>query len=110
MEEDPSPRETVNSKPCRMPGIPACPQNSAHTDQPSAASVPMDTRVSIVAAPCRAFVQAALWNGKAPQTTTGDASVSDSHCQLSNCRAGTMAIRTTGTESTSDTYRRCRSD
>ena len=43
--------------------------------------VPTEIRVSIVAAPCRRLVQAALWNGQAPQTTTGAARVSDSHCQ-----------------------------
>jgi hypothetical protein len=65
--------------------------------------------VSIVAAPWRRFVQAARWNGHAPHTTTGAASVSDSHCQEVNCSAGTIAIATTGTVRTADTISRCRS-
>ncbi len=91
-----------------MPGMPASPKNSAHSDQPNAASVPTETSVSMVAAPCRALVQAARWNGHPPQTTTGAARVSESHCQLSNCAAGTMASRTTGTASSAETSRRCR--
>ncbi len=69
----------------------------------------METRVSMVAAPCRALVQAARWKGSAPQTTTGAASVRESHCQLSNWRAGTIASSTTGTERVSETSSRCRS-
>jgi hypothetical protein len=60
----------------------------------------------MVAAPCRAFVQAARWKGRPPQTTTGAARVSESHCQLSNCRAGTIARRITGTARTAETARR----
>ncbi|HEX5994313.1 MAG TPA: hypothetical protein VFY84_04135 [Jiangellales bacterium] len=48
------------------PGVPAVPRNSAHTDQPSAASVPTEISVSIVAAPWRRFVHAARWNGAPP--------------------------------------------
>ena len=40
--------------------------------------------------PCRSAVRAARWNGQAPQVTTGAARVSASHCQPSNCRAGTI--------------------
>jgi Cu+-exporting ATPase len=47
-------------------------------------ATPTETKVSMVAAPCRALVTAARWNGSAPQTTTGEASVRASHCQLSN--------------------------
>ncbi len=65
MFEEPSERAMVNSKPCRIPGMPASPKNSAHSDQRNAAPVPSETRVSMVAAPCRALVQAALWNGQA---------------------------------------------
>ena len=93
-----------------MPAIPAVPHNSAYSDQPSAARVPIDTRVSIVAVPWRRLVHAALWNGHAPQTTTGAARVNDIHCQLVNCSAGTMAIAITGALSTSDTNNRCRND
>ncbi len=91
-----------------MPGMPASPRNSAHRDQPNAASVPRATSVSMVAAPCRAFVQAARWKGSPPQTTTGAARVSESHCQLSNWRAGTIASRTTGTARAAETARRRR--
>ena len=93
----PSVRAMVSSNGCVMPGMPAVPKNSAYSDQPNAASVPTETSVSMVAAPCRRFVQAARWNGQAPQMTTGAASVSESHCQYSNCRAGTIAIAMTGT-------------
>ncbi len=102
-------REMVRSKPCRMPGMPAWPKNRAHSDQAKAASVPTETRVSMVAAPCRALVQAALWKGRPPQMTTGAARVSESHCQLSNCRAGTIESRTTGRASAPETSSRCRS-
>ncbi len=47
-----------------MPGVPALPRNSAHSDQPKAAAVPTEIRVSIVAAPCRALVNAARWKGQ----------------------------------------------
>ena len=56
-----------------MPGVPASPKNSAHTDQPNAASTPTEMSVSIVAAPWRRFAQAALWNGQAPHVATGAA-------------------------------------
>ena len=35
----------------------------------------------MVALAWRKLSQAARWNGHAPQTTTGAASVSDNHCQ-----------------------------
>src|SRR5689334_2966582 len=91
-----------------MPVTPASPQNRAYSDHPYAASVPTETRVSIVVAPWRALTQAARWNGSAPQTTTGDASVSESHCQLSNCQAGTIASRITGMLSSAETTSRSR--
>ena len=59
-----------------MPGVPAVPKNSAYTDHANADSVPTEINVSMVAAPCRRFVQAARWNGRPPQTTTGAARVS----------------------------------
>ena len=46
----------------------------------------------MVAAPWRRLSQVARWNGHAPHVTTGAASTSESHCQLRNCRAGTMAM------------------
>ena len=106
----PSDRAMVSSNGCVIPGSPAVPRNSAYSDQPKAASVPSDTRVSMVAAPCRALVQAARWNGAPPQTTTGAARVSDSHCQYSNCSAGIIAIAITGTVSAVATSSRRRSD
>ncbi len=62
----PSVRAMVSSKGWVIPGMPAVPKNSAHSDQPSAARVPIEMRVSMVAAPCRRFVQAARWKGSAP--------------------------------------------
>ena len=59
--------------------------------------MPIDTRVSMVAAPCRAFTAAARWNGQAPQVTTGVVSARASHCQYRNCSGGTMASSRTGT-------------
>ena len=64
----------------------------------------------MVAAPWRRLVHAARWNGNAPQTTTGADRVSESHCQWSNCSAGTMASTTTGTVSSADTTSRWRSE
>ncbi len=96
----PSLRAMVSSKGCVMPGVPAVPKNSAHSDHRNAAEVPTEISVSMVAAPCRALVKAALWKGQAAYVTTGAASVSDSHCQYSNCSAGTIAIAMTGTAST----------
>ena len=92
-----------------MPAMPASPMNSAYSDHAKAASTPSEISVSIVAAPWRRFAQAARWNGHAPHTTTGAASVSDSHCQLSNCSGGIIAIASTGSISASETSRRCRS-
>ena len=65
--------------------------------------------MSIVAVACLRLTQAARWNGHAPQTTTGAASVSDSHCQLSNCSGGIIAIASTGNVSASEISSRCRS-
>jgi hypothetical protein len=90
------------------PGAPARPRNSAYTDQPNAASVPTDTRVSIDAAARVRFAAAARWNGSAPQTTTGAASVSDAHCHDGNCSAGTIAVATTGRVSAAHTRSRVR--
>ncbi len=83
--------------------------NSAYSDQPKAASTPTEISVSIVAVACLRFAHAARWNGRAPQTTTGAASVSDSHCQLSNCSGGIIAIASTGSVSASEISSRCRS-
>ncbi len=71
--------------------------------------VPTEISVSMVAEPCRRLVNAALWKGHPAYTTTGAASVSDSHCQYSNWSAGTMAIATTGTASVTAVINRCRS-
>ena len=64
--------------------------------------------VSIVAAPWRALVQAAWWNGNAPHTTTGEAKVSASHCQLVNCSGGIMESSSTGRPRTAETINRSR--
>ena len=50
-----------------------------------------------MAAAWRTLSQAARWNGHAAHVTTGAASVSDSHCQASNCSAGIIDSATTGT-------------
>lgn len=92
-----------------MPVVPASPKNRAYSDHPKAARTPTLTRVSMVAAPWRALTHAARWNGSAPQTATGAASVRASHCQFGNCRTGTIESTTTGTASTADTTRRRRS-
>ena len=62
----------------------------------------------MVAAPCLRLAHVARWNGRPPQTTTGAARVSESHCQSVNWRAGTIAIATTGTERIAETTRRVR--
>src|SRR5699024_1061991 len=102
----PSDGAIVSSKGWVIPGVPAVPRNSAYSDHSSATDVPIEMSVSIVAAPWRRFVQAALWNGHAPQTITGAASVRDSHCQYVNCRAGIIDIAMTGTVSTTEPTRR----
>ncbi len=91
-----------------MPGTPAVPRKSAYSDHANAASVPMEISVSIVAEPCRRLRHAARWNGSAPHTTTGAASVSAAHCQYSNCSHGDIDIATTGTDSTRLTSSRVR--
>src|ERR1700759_2548349 len=93
----PSERPMVSSKGWVMPGWPAVPKNRAHTDHRNAADVPTEIRVSMVAAPCRALVQAARWKGQAAYVTTGAVRVSESHCQYANWRAGTIDIAITGT-------------
>ncbi len=65
--------------------------------------------VSIVAVACLRFAHAARWNGSAPHTTTGEASVSASHCQLSNCSAGTIDTSSTGSDRTPEMMSRRRS-
>lgn len=86
-----------------MPAIPAVPQNTVSTDQPSTASVLIEIGVSIVAMPWRRLVHAASWNGDQSPTTTGAARVSESHCQLVNSSTGAMAMAIGGTLSTSAT-------
>ena len=46
------------------------------------------------------FFQAARWNGqRAPEHDRASRAASDSHCQLSNCSAGIIAISSTGSDS-----------
>jgi hypothetical protein len=66
--------------------------------------------VSMVAAPWRRLVHAALWNGHAPHTITGAASASDAHCQYVNCNGGIIAIAMTGTVRMIEMIRRRRSE
>ena len=42
------------------------------------------------------------WNGHAAHVTTGVARTRETHCQPSNCSAGTMASTTTGRERSTD--------
>src|SRR3954451_21413914 len=99
----------VSSKGWVMPGSPAPPNSSAYSDQPNAASTPIEMSVSMVAAPWRRLVQAAVWNGQAPHTATGAASASEIHCQYVNWKAGTIASAMTGTVSSALTINRSRS-
>ena len=101
-------RDGSSENAIRIPGIPAWVKNRAHTDHRYAAVTPTEISVSIVAAPWRRFVSAARWNGQAPHTTTGEARVNASHCQWSNCRAGTIDSSITGRLSPAETSRRCR--
>ena len=105
----PSPRSMVSSNGCVMPGMPAVPQNSAYTDQPNAASVPIEISVSIVAVPCRRLAHAARWNG---QRTPHDDRRGQRRARATASRrtasAGTIAIAITGTVSTAETSSRWR--
>ena len=65
--------------------------------------------MSIVAAAWRRFSQAARWNGQAPHVATGAASVSASHCQLSNCSEGIIESSTTGSDNADAAIKRSRS-
>src|SRR2546430_12639129 len=93
-----------------MPGCPAVPKNRAHTLHPYGTVTPIEIRVSMVAARWRRFTQAALWNGHAPHTATGEARVRASHCQLRTCSGAIIAIASTGTVNTTQTSSRVRSD
>ena len=64
-----------------MPSEPALVNSTANADQRYADITPIDTRVSIVVAPCRALVHAARWKGLPPQSTTIEASRNATHCQ-----------------------------
>ena len=99
-----------SSKAWVMPGMPAVPRNSAYSDHRNAAEVPREMSVSMVAAPWRRFVSAALWKGQAPQVMTGAASARDAHCQYVNCSAGIIARAMTGTVSTAAPMSRWRRD
>ena len=66
------------------------------TDQVQAESVPSETSVSIVAAPWRAFSNAARWNSKPLQNTAGVASASDTHSQPGKRTGGAIASATSG--------------
>ena len=87
-----------SSSACRA--SPASPRNSAYSDQPqrgehadARSACPSSRRRG-----CR-FAHAARWNGQRAPDTTGAASCSDSHCQLSNCSGGIIAISSTGSVS-----------
>ena len=63
------------------------------SDQPQAASVPTEISVSIVAAPWRRFDPGgAVERPARPRARPARRACSASHCQLSNCSAGTIDI------------------
>ena len=74
--------------------------------------MPSDTSVSIDAAPCRAFLTAAAWNGQAAHPATGTASTTRTHCQPGNLDHGNSDSSTdrslSGTKNTSATISRRR--
>ena len=82
------------------------PATSTTVDHVHAASVPTEISVSIVAAPWRAFTNAARWNVQPAQNTTGVESASATHSQPSNCSGGTIVSSTSGTLSAIATTRR----
>ena len=77
----PSVRSRAKLKWWVVPRSPAVPTNSARIDHRNAAVVPTETRVSMVAAPWRALIQAARWNGQPAHTTTGAARVREAKPQ-----------------------------
>ncbi len=102
------PRSGTRLSSWRIPGSPAPRKNSETTDHVHAAIVPIEMSVSIVAVPWRRFVQAARWKGYPHHSSTGVASCSDSHCQLSNCSAGIIPSTSSGSDSAAETIRRTR--
>ena len=82
------------------------PRTTATADQTQAATVPSETRVSMVLAPWRALTAAARWNCQPHHQTTTPDSNSDHHSQPGTRVAGTMPQSTTGTESTTATSSR----
>ena len=105
-----SPSSPENSAPNDIPLSSPAPRNTtATTDHAHAASVPIDTRVSMVVEPCRRFTSAARWNGQPPHKMTGVPSASASHAHPVNCSAGTIDSTSSGTLSAMATARRGRS-
>ena len=88
------------------PQSPAGVNTTAHTDQEKAARTPIDTSVSMVAAPWRALITIARWKGQAAQIATGAVSAITIHCQPSNCSAPIIEIASTGAAKTAATTRR----
>ena len=72
---------------------------------------PSDTRVSIVVDPWRPATKAALWKVHAPQVVMGIDAMATTHCQPTNCQAGTidksMAISQKGMQMISRRLRFC---
>ena len=88
------------------PQSPAGVNTTAHTDQEKAARTPIDTSVSMLAAPWRALITIARWKGQAAQIATGAVSAITTHCQPSNCNAPIIEIASTGAANTAATTRR----
>ena len=78
-------------------------------DQSSAASVPIEISVSIVAAKWRAFSAAARWNGHPAHSTTGADSANASHSQPVTRPGGTTTKTTGAIDSSVATTSRSRS-
>ncbi len=74
--------------------------------------MPSETSVSIDAAPCRAFLIAAWWNGQAAHPATGTAITTRTHCHPGNLDHGNSDSSTdrslSGTKNTSATISRRR--
>ncbi len=62
-------------------GIPAAPKSMAYRDHPSAARVPIEMRVSMVAVALRALSAAARWKGHPAHSTTGAVSAREAQAQ-----------------------------
>ena len=82
------------------------PATRTTVDHAQAASVPMETSVSMVASRWRALRSAARWNPLPHHRTTGVASASATHSQPENWSGAIIASNVSGTVSAIATTRR----